>query len=926
MQPLPNPESPANCKSPPAGGEPARSRRDARTCILLGLVCLLVYNANLRTIGTGDTLPARYLPFGIWRYGSVLLDPIVDLAREGYDHPYWIVEGRAGHSLSLYPVVLPLLVAPLYAPAVGYLHWRGWTDQRLMRVAVVMEKLTASLLAAAASALIYLLLRRRAPPADALLLALAFAFGTDTWMIGSQALWQHGLAELLLVGTLLLLTGPCTARRALAAGVLCGLIAANRPPDALLAAALGLYGLRWTGRRRAPWLATGAAVPLCLVLAYNLAAAGNLTGGYGIPGRGAFFRNGLWAGFTGLLVSPTRGLLVFSPFLLLLPAAFRRGVRDRGTRVLTLAAAVAVLAQVLLYAKADWRAGSSWGPRWLTDLLPLLIWMLPPAVAALRAAGRVAFMLAVCASMAVQTVGAFWYTGASDAAIFAVPSGRDEMRASWDPRNTPFIAELRHPRAPVDPAFTSWKSRARGSIDRVTAGGRRVAAVTAGTPLVVEGWALVDGRTPTAVEITLDGRPHGATATFSDRLDVRTALHVPSFAGWRIVLLTDGVKPGAHVVAAAARVADRTGTLPVARWDLTVLASRSEQGEKPRGSSAARDPGLGDAGLGTAARAASGLIGARQQPAGFWLTSYTGAPRFADPKHEMNTFLTSMMVDLLEPVAATAGLGESLARARAHLGDQIEASGLVRYHGRPDGPTIPSLGCAITPDADDTALVWRLAGSSRRALLPRALAILAQYRTREGLYRTWLAPRERYECIDPGDDPNPTDAGIQMHVLLLLAQSEPPAARALCVALGRALGENRHWVYYEAAPLVPLLRQTDLRRAGCPLRLPDARLRTPVEGQEVWLAAGRLLEGLLSAAGRAPASASAPVSAETPALLRRLAKDDFSLLRRSPPLLYHNDFSGHTPRFYWSEDFGYALWLRLYLENAHRQGVRASLR
>ncbi|HVT16074.1 MAG TPA: hypothetical protein VHQ90_07845 [Thermoanaerobaculia bacterium] len=905
---------PAPARFSPAGGpEPARRRRDVRASVLLGLCCLLVYNANLRSIGTGDTLPARYLPFGIWRFGSVLLDPIRDVVSEGNAQPYWIANGRAGHSLSLYPVVLPVLIAPLYLPAVGYLNLRGWTEPRLLRVAKVMEKLTASLLAASAAALLYLLLRRRAPPADALLLALAFAFGSNTWMIGSQALWQHGLAELLLAGALLLLTGPCTIPRALAAGALCGLIAGNRPPDALLAAALGLYGLRWAGQR-ALWLAAlaaGAAVPLGLVLGYNAAAAGNILGAYGIPERGAFFHHGLLSGVAGLLVSPTRGLLVFSPFLLLVPAALWHGLRDRGTRALTLAVGVAALAQVLFYAKADWRAGYSWGPRWLTDLLPLLVWLLPPALAALRGAGRLAFVLAACASMAVQAVGAFWYTGASDGAIFAASPGRGEMRAAWDPRNTPFIAELRHGRALHDPAFTCWQdeSRTLGSIDSVTAGGRQVEVVTAGTPLAIEGWALASGHSPAALEVTLDGQPHGVTATFFDRPDVRAALCEDGPAGWRIDLRTDGVAPGAHVLAAAVRVPGGAMALPVARWEIMVAASRTKPDATHSPRSLVQDPELG-----AAPREAAALLGSHQQHAGFWLTSYTAAPRFEDPRPEMNTFLTAMMIDLLDPVAAAAGLGENLARARAHLHGQIEASGLVRYHGRPDGPTIPSLGCAITPDADDTSLVWRLAAGDRRELLPRTVAVLARYRTGEGLYRTWLAPRERYECIDPGKDPNPTDAGIQMHVFLLLAQADPPAARALCGALDRALGENRLWVYYRMAPLVPLLRQADLRRAGCRLRLPAARLRTPVDGQEVWLAAGRLLERLLSADGPRP------TPSETLGVLQSLAKDGFSFVRRSPPLLYHNDLTARTSRFYWSEDFGYALWLRLYMEDTRRNG------
>ena len=47
-------------------------------------------------------------------------------------------------------------------------------------------------------------------------------------------------------------------------------------------------------------------------------------------------------------------------------------------------------------------------------------------------------------------------------------------------------------------------------------------------------------------------------------------------------------------------------------------------------------------------------------------------------------------------------------------------------------------------------------------------------------------------------------------------------------------------------------------------------------------------------------------------LLARLGADDFALLRQAPPLLYHNDLTATVKRFYWSEDAGYALWLRLY--------------
>src|SRR5207245_6781690 len=76
---------------------------------------------------------------------------------------YWIVKTRSGHEVSLYPIVLPVLVAPLYLPAVACLHARGWSPSRLDWLARVMEKLSASLIAATAAALLFLLLWRRAP-------------------------------------------------------------------------------------------------------------------------------------------------------------------------------------------------------------------------------------------------------------------------------------------------------------------------------------------------------------------------------------------------------------------------------------------------------------------------------------------------------------------------------------------------------------------------------------------------------------------------------------------------------------------------------------------------------------------------------------------------------------------------------------------
>ncbi len=879
-----------------------------RASILIGLCCLLIYNANLRSISAGDTYPARYLPFAILRYHTIFLDPVAKVAAQGRgEGAYWMLHRPDGHIVSLYPVMVPVLIAPLYLPAVAYLHVRGWSDQRLDHVARVMEKLAASFVAALSASLLYLLLRRRAKASIALLLTLAYAFGTTTWVISSQALWQHGMAELLVIGALLFLTAPCTLPRTLAAGLLLGLIAGNRPPDVILAAALGAYGLFWAGRRRAVPLLAAAALPVVLVLLYNLHVAGNVGGGYGLLGKARFFEHELLTGVGGLFVSPTRGLLVFSPFLIFLVLAWRYLPRSREERGLTLAMGACVVIQILLYAKADWRGGLSWGPRYMTDLLPLLIWMLVPVVAALRGFGRVCFLAAVAVAVAIEAIGAFMYSGSLDLPIYAADRGplENDMQAAFAWRNASFLASLKHGFAPADLAV-----RMRGSFDAIESGGRATSEVHAGQEAFVAGWALAGDATPAQVAVSIDGKQSVASSVFFDRADVRDLLHEASHAGWRIPIETASLAPGKHHLTAFAWASGKGEGHYLEERTLTVLTPAA--GGAPSAEGGRRSAGEGERSAENDLTESFGRAAARlrehQQPPGYWLTAYTSDTRFRDPHPEMNTFLTALLVDLLNPVATTSGLEDSLQRARRHLTSQIEPSGLVRYHGLPDGPGIGTLGCVITPDADDTALVWRLAPGSDRSRLTAALATMDRYRTPEGLYRTYPAPREAYQCLVPGTDPNPVDTVVQMNLLLLLLEERPPAGRALCNALRPLVNEDRIWVYYRKTPLILILRLPELRHAGCALELPETRMRTDVPGQQIWVSVVRLLAGRMTSGG-AP-----PDAVLIRAVLRELARDDFALIRMNPPLLYHGDLTAAFSRYYWSEDVGYALWLRLYDE------------
>ncbi len=431
--------------------EPAvRPCTNRRLALLLALLAFLVYNANFRLLGAGDTYPARFLPFALWNHGTLYLDPIREVTIQRNPHPYWILPTANGHWASLYPIVTPLLAAPVDLPAALWVRTAGETYERLSWAGSLCEKVAASAIAAAAVGWMFLLLRRRLARREAILLTLVFAFATGTWSTSSQALWQHGPAELFVVGTLWFLTGDLTRGNLLAAGAFAGLLAANRPPDLLLAAAFGIYVLLRV-RSRAAWFGAAAAGPMLLAVAYNLILFHHLAGGYSqmVLGEQDFFPSPILTGMAGLLVSPGRGLLVYSPFFLFLPLLFRRTLTDPDTRTLTLCLAAGVVLQLALYGTTDWRAGSSYGCRFLTDVLPILIWMLAPILASLGRSARVAFAACCLVAVWAQIVGAFFYTGISDLVINA-PEDKIAMRNVWKIGDAPLLTEGRPKRAPFD--------------------------------------------------------------------------------------------------------------------------------------------------------------------------------------------------------------------------------------------------------------------------------------------------------------------------------------------------------------------------------------------------------------------------------------------------------------------------------------------
>jgi hypothetical protein len=278
----------------------------------------------------------------------------------------------------------------------------GWMDAgRYNRT----EQLIASFYVCAATALLFLALKRRVSASAALVTVVLFALGTTAFSSASRVLWQHGPGLFAIACVLVLVARPeQTGRTAFLTGLSVALTYVCRPTHSITVLVItGLFVLRFRPRLLAYFAgAAVVAVPFC---AYNLSIYGALLSPY--------YRHTLsiegyrfWRALAANLVSPSRGLFVFSPFLVLALVGFFQKWRRKTLEPYEKAFALIVcLHWVAISSFAIWWAGHSIGPRFFTDVLPYIVYFVAFPVQALLEAPRrhrvLGTVLAVTAAFSV---------------------------------------------------------------------------------------------------------------------------------------------------------------------------------------------------------------------------------------------------------------------------------------------------------------------------------------------------------------------------------------------------------------------------------------------------------------------------------------------------------------------------------------------
>ena len=298
----------------------------------LALLFFLIYNANFRIISSGDTLPARLLPVSILLDRSFFLDRFAGLKHS--PQGYAIIQRKDGHLISFVPIATPFIATPIYALPVFILTIRHsqYSSARFYWLLEILEKVSASLITTLSVLFIYLALYEYTSLFIAVLLSFIYGICTSAWSISSQALWQHGPSMLMLAIGIYSAIKISQNIHYIHPLVISAVVLLTIRPSNILFSFAFIWIACKTRSRYLLLCVIYIIIIVGLLIVYNLFIFGDILGlyskaiaysifhptitTYNPPGANILINNPLWSRLPGLLFSPSRGLLVYSPFLI----------------------------------------------------------------------------------------------------------------------------------------------------------------------------------------------------------------------------------------------------------------------------------------------------------------------------------------------------------------------------------------------------------------------------------------------------------------------------------------------------------------------------------------------------------------------------------------------------------------------------------
>src|SRR3989344_1407899 len=347
-----------------------------------------IYNTNINQfiIQSEDTIPSMFLPFSIIKKGTLYLDDYYQIMIERYPHPDdkkyilgktpFYLRKVSGHYLSAFPIMSSILALPIYLIPVFLNIDVNWFNIALL------ARLSSAIIVGLSGVFLYQLLLKLTKEDNAFIITLIYLFATINFASISQALWQHGTLELFTILSLLFLVkAPAKKINLYFSGLFLGLALISRPTAVLFLITLSFYVLKVYKFSGLVKFLAPLIVPIAFFLLYNsIFYESILNQGYSSQLLDSW-RTPIFVGFAGLWLSPSKGILVYSPvFLFSLFGSFLVLRKRYTTQPLLYKSFIAIilLHTLVVGMWKHWYGGWSFGYRMASDVIPFLAILLVP--------------------------------------------------------------------------------------------------------------------------------------------------------------------------------------------------------------------------------------------------------------------------------------------------------------------------------------------------------------------------------------------------------------------------------------------------------------------------------------------------------------------------------------------------------------------
>jgi len=376
---------------------------------LIGVFTFVLYTSSPGRQTDLDTRWSIHVAESIVREGNIDIDEYRALTLPNDYRTFT----HNGHLYNFYPIGVSVLAVPFV-----YLYHAIEPTKNVEQFYGSAEIAIASLVMALTAAIVYLTARLSLNIKQSLLSVFIFVFCTSAWSIASRALWQHG-PSMLMLGLALYLLLLARRRPSLVqfAGLPLAFSYIIRPTNGLSAVLLTLYVLIEYRRffLRYVFWAMWIIAPFLLL---NLSVYQSLLPGY-FTWYQQFSTDTVIEGLVGTLLSPARGLLIFSPIFVFSVAGIALKLRHRTwTKLDTVLFSILFLHWITISIWPFWWGGWSFGPRYLSDMIPYFMFFLMAAIPFIMVAQR-RLIPAQVVFVVLAGVSAFiHYRGATDISTF----------------------------------------------------------------------------------------------------------------------------------------------------------------------------------------------------------------------------------------------------------------------------------------------------------------------------------------------------------------------------------------------------------------------------------------------------------------------------------------------------------------------------